>query len=134
MPSKTITAQYVNDPKPGGNQNYGSVKSSDGEFFSVKKAQLSQFQKGGVYTIDYDVNNIGGRDFFNVTQIRQDVPQKAANTAVAAAENRSGNDRRIGRLAIAKSMIEAHPIPHLAATGIQELVRVADAWWEWVEQ
>lgn len=58
MPNASITVAYVNPPKEG--QRSGSVKTRDGAYYTVAPDKLSQFQKNGIYDIEYTEET--GRD------------------------------------------------------------------------
>ena len=53
MPNETaeITVQYVNYPKEG--KKYGSIKSSEGDYFSAMPPMLRMFTTGEVCTIEF---------------------------------------------------------------------------------
>ncbi len=51
MPTETVTIAFVNERKVG--KKFGSIKSEDGTYYSVKPDQLALFKKGGVYEIQY---------------------------------------------------------------------------------
>src|SRR5215831_6947298 len=76
MPQITATILYVNNPKPGGNPNFGSIKTDDPavQRISVPVRELHQFRRGGVYTIDYDTTD---RGFFNFNHIVSEMKQQA---------------------------------------------------------
>lgn len=52
-----ITVQYVNDPKPG--KKWGSIKTTDGQYYSGPPAVLKLFQPGETCKIDF---TLGGND------------------------------------------------------------------------
>lgn len=66
MPSKQVTIAFVNQPVK--NPNYGSIKTKDGEYYSVKKALLDKFVKGQSYVIDYAVKDNGYMDCLGVQE------------------------------------------------------------------
>ncbi len=54
MPTETVTIAFVNEPKVG--KKFGSIKSEDGTYYSVKPEQLALFKKGGTYEIQYGLD------------------------------------------------------------------------------
>lgn len=127
MPSKTIVAKNVYPPDK--HPKYGRVVTAEGEKYSVEKSILPQLVQGGTYVIDYQVQDNG---YMSIMGVQANVPREAANAHVSG--DAKVKDDRIARLAIAKSIIEAHPIPHLAGLGTPEMLKVADSWWNWVNQ
>lgn len=127
MPSKTVTVAFVNQPMK--NPSFGSIKTTEGEFFSVKKAMLSRFTKGMVCTVDYEVNQVNDRQFYNIIGIQENVPQSAANAGVSHAATEK--DKIISRIAIAKSLIESHP--DMSAIGnVEALQDIGEQWLNWI--
>ena len=55
MPVAEITVQYVNFAKPG--KKFGSVKSSEGNYYWGPDKLLHAFQQGEVCKIEYSENN-----------------------------------------------------------------------------
>ena len=55
MPVAEITVQYVNFAKPG--KKFGSVKSSEGNYYWGPDNLLHAFQQGEVCKIEYSENN-----------------------------------------------------------------------------
>lgn len=59
MPQAQVTAQYVNPPKqPGG--KFGSIKTSDGQYWPVPAAIVGQIPKGQPVVVDYEVQTWQG--------------------------------------------------------------------------
>lgn len=54
MQTETVTVQYVNPPK--NNPNFGSIKTSTGEYISVPSSRLHEFAPNGVYTLIVEMN------------------------------------------------------------------------------
>jgi len=52
-----ITVQYINDPKPG--KKWGSVKSTNGDFYFCPPAMLRQYKVGESCKIEFE---LGGND------------------------------------------------------------------------
>lgn len=68
MMQTTIEVQYVNPPKIG--KKMGSIKSTDGEYYSVWPDKLHTFQVGGSYTVEYEVvNTNSGTSFKSIKKI-----------------------------------------------------------------
>lgn len=63
----TITAKYVNPPKPG-RTNY-SIKTPEDELYWVDPRLASQFQPGGTYQIEYDTKTFGDRPSRVITRV-----------------------------------------------------------------
>lgn len=57
----TAEVQYVNQPSK--NPNFGSIKTKDGTYYSVRKSQLGLFEKGKVYTFEFSTNEKGYHSF-----------------------------------------------------------------------
>jgi hypothetical protein len=61
MPYATVTVLYVNEPGPG--KSYGSVKTQELGYLSVKPHELGLFQKGRRYEIEYVLTDKGYKNF-----------------------------------------------------------------------
>lgn len=51
MPNASVTVQFVNQPKPG--KKFGSIKTDELGYLSVKPENLSLFTKGAKYVVEY---------------------------------------------------------------------------------
>lgn len=81
MQTETITVQYVNPPK--NNPNFGSIKTSTGEYISVPSNRLHEFAQNGTYAIDIEMNGRfkNFKDFANPGAVPP--PQQAPLVAYA---------------------------------------------------
>lgn len=61
----TAEVSYVNQPNK--NPNYGSIKTKDGTYYSVRKSELGMFEKGKVYTFEFSTNEKGYHSFTRMT-------------------------------------------------------------------
>jgi hypothetical protein len=78
MPIETVTVAFVNEPKPG--KKYGSIKSEDGIYYSVKPEQLALFKAGGTYEIQYGLDKTGTyRNFQGISGASPSNPTQASN-------------------------------------------------------
>lgn len=74
MPTTTITAEYVNEPKGKGP---GNIKDSRGQYYKVWKeskapgqAVLSQFEKGKTYEVEFkDDGEYNGKPQYMITKV-----------------------------------------------------------------
>ena len=71
----TVEVSFVNQPKQAGGK-YGSIKTADGNYYSVPVAELSRFQRGNKYAIEYDQTEKDGKTYRNFTamSIAQSTP------------------------------------------------------------
>ena len=60
----TVTVAYVNPPKPP--RKSGSIKTAEGEYFSVWPNMLKQFQQGETYEVEYTETDKNGAIFRDI--------------------------------------------------------------------
>jgi len=72
----TVEVSFVNQPKQAGGK-YGSIKAADGNYYSVPVADLSRFQRGNKYAIEYDQTEKDGKTYRNFTAMS--IAQSAPN-------------------------------------------------------
>ena len=77
MPQVTVKAQYVN--RPGKNPKYGSIKSADGNYYSIPVDRLDDFKQGETYSFEYTVQNVKGRDYYTFTRFADASAKPAPN-------------------------------------------------------
>jgi len=58
----TITAQYVNPPKDG--KPNGSIKDTNGRYWSAKPEYLSQVQPGMTFGVEYRTSEFNGKTYY----------------------------------------------------------------------
>jgi len=102
MNTATITAQYLNPPKPG--RKTGSVKDTDGQYWDVWPDKLAQMQQGGTYQIEYETRDYQGKTYCTIKNIvGGSAPAPKSNGVAAKPANGYGkNDEQIFVLAILK--------------------------------
>lgn len=62
--------QFVNSPKPG--KQFGSVKTSDGNYISVHPSMLHQFQQGQTYDLEVEEREYQGKTYLNLKRVLGD--------------------------------------------------------------
>lgn len=64
MPVAQVTADYVNQPKEG--KRFGSIKTKELGYVSVKPSDLGQFTKGATYQIEYTETDEGYKNLVRI--------------------------------------------------------------------
>lgn len=98
--TKTITIQYLNDVKPG--KKMASIKTPDGEYFSVQPAVLKVLKQGATYEIEYTSREYQGKMYHTLTNFQEKPATTAQNAPQSSgtAPKTSGNgwDERSHRI------------------------------------
>ena len=71
----TVTVAYVNPPKPP--RKSGSIKTVEGEYFSVWPNMLNQFQQGETYEVEFTETDKNGAIFRDVKKAWPKQPSRA---------------------------------------------------------
>lgn len=64
MPVAQVTVDFVNPPKEG--KKFGSIKTKELAYVSVKPSDLGQFTKGSAYQIEYTETAEGYKNFVRI--------------------------------------------------------------------
>ena len=122
----TVEVAFVNQPKnPGWS---GSIKTSDGQYYSVKESDLGLFQKGQKYTIGYDEVTKGGKTYrnFNGALLGPTTETKTA-PATNGANHYSQTDTRERGMFIMGVVGRAMGSGKFEASDIEVLTKIAAA-------
>ena len=79
MHTATIEVQYVNEPKEG--KKMGSVKTKDGEYYSVWPDKLANFKPGMSYAVEYTVEDFKGKTYKTIKGLAKDNKASQQSTA-----------------------------------------------------
>lgn len=103
--SAEITVQYVNPPKAG--KKWGSIKATDGAYYSGPPAMLDRFRQGETCKIEY---TLGGSDG-TLKAIKQKIETPAALQRLIAAPPRApanpSDGERMGTMGMVNSFIRS---------------------------
>lgn len=77
MPVATVTVDFVNEPKPG--KKFGSIKTKELAYVSVKPEDLNKFTKGSQYQIEYTETAEGYKNFVRVVGTSSTAPKNGSH-------------------------------------------------------
>jgi hypothetical protein len=92
MHTATIEVAYVNEPKEG--KKMGSVKTTDGEFYSVWPDKLANYIPGAVYEVEYTESEFKGKTYKTIKGVKSRTGP-AAKAAGANAPARNGHTQSV---------------------------------------
>ena len=84
MPTTTITAQYVNDPKPG--YKNASIKDMEGVYYYFDQSKITPPQKGSTFEVTWEAGTKNPNMRF-ISRIGGSGAQPAKRSHVEAAKN-----------------------------------------------
>lgn len=84
---RTVTVQFVNQPKPG--RKFGSIKVENGDYISVSPEKLAYFQKGAQVDISYVITEQG---YLNLKEIHSAPPSNGAPTRMGSSRGAGAPD------------------------------------------
>lgn len=82
MPVATVTVDFVNQPKEG--KKFGSIKTKELEYISVKPEDLAKFSKGSKYQIEYTQTDQGYKNFVRIVAQSNGVAPNGSRNADSA--------------------------------------------------
>jgi hypothetical protein len=89
MHTATIEVQYVNEPKEG--KKMGTVKTVDGEYYSVWPDKLSLYKPGGTYEVQYTESPFQGKMYKTIKAVKGAGGQPSRAQASGTASSPRGN-------------------------------------------
>lgn len=96
MSITTVEVEYVNEPKPG--KKMGSIKTTDGTYFSVYPDKLEGFKPKGRYEIEYDSSDFKGKTYHRVLRTVSDLSSNGSKGPAQASQAKTTPDQRAAEM------------------------------------
>lgn len=100
-----ITCQYVNQKKAG--KTFGSIKSSEGDYYFAMPSMLNSFREGEVCKIEFTEDDSKGSLFRQVTKKIGGAPPASPNMPQVRSRTNPVDSENMFTTALLKSFIEA---------------------------